>query len=70
MGNQKVPKKQQLLYIKDVEQITGRNRLTLRRWWVKGLFPTPYMISNRLTWTTEVIEQWINFNNQEVQPIE
>jgi prophage regulatory protein len=51
-----------LLYIYDLEQITGRNRLTLRRWWSKGLFPTPSKINAVLVWRKEVIDEWINTN--------
>lgn len=52
--------KQQLLYIQDVEQITGRNRLTLRRWWNKGKFPPPSKLhSSVLAWHTEEIQGWI-----------
>lgn len=52
----------QLLYINDLEQITGRNRLTLRRWWKKGLFPKPSKINSVLVWRTEIIQNWINEN--------
>lgn len=55
---------QEILFIKDVERIIGRNRLTLRRWWQKGLFPKPKLINNRLAWHTDSIEQWINENIQ------
>lgn len=54
--------KQELLYITHLEQMTGRNRVTLRRWWNKGLFPKPSKINSVLVWRTEVIEQWINEN--------
>ncbi|MGQ3888470.1 helix-turn-helix transcriptional regulator [Legionella sp. CNM-1927-20] len=54
--------KQVLLYITNVEQMTGRNRLTLRRWWNKGIFPRPSKINSVLVWRTEVIEQWIKRN--------
>lgn len=54
------PFKQKLLFIQDVEQIIGRNRLTLRRWWTAGKFPKPTKLNGTaLAWKTEVIEQWI-----------
>lgn len=49
-----------LYFIKDVEQIVRRNRLTLRRWWESEKFPKPILINNRLAWRTDVIHQWIN----------
>lgn len=52
-----------LLYIKDVEQIIGRNRLTLRRWWQNGKFPKPTKLNgNVLAWRSETIVVWINQN--------
>ena len=52
---------QKLLFIKDVEQIIGRNRLTLRRWWEKSKFPRPTKLNGTvLAWRTDVIDQWIN----------
>lgn len=57
---------QQLLYIKDVEQIIGRNRLTIRRWWEKGQFPKPTKLhSNVLAWKVTAIQSWINENIKE-----
>ncbi|HRD71272.1 MAG TPA: AlpA family phage regulatory protein [Legionella sp.] len=59
------PLKQQLLFIQDVEQNIGRNRLTLRRWWSAGKFPKPTKLNGTaLAWQTEVIEQWITLNTQ------
>ena len=55
--------KQQLLYIKDVELLTGRSAMTLRRWWKQGKFPKPTKHSV-LIWRADVIEQWINQNIQ------
>ncbi len=52
--------KPQIYFIKDAEQIIGRNRLTLRRWWEKNNFPKPILINNRLAWHAETIEEWIN----------
>ena len=55
--------KQKLLYIQDVEQIIGRSRLTLRRWWMAGHFPIPTKLnSSVLAWRTESIERWIDQN--------
>ena len=52
--------KPKLYFIKDVEQIVRRNRLTLRRWWESEKFPKPILINNRLAWLADVIHQWIN----------
>lgn len=53
--------KQEVLYIKDVEQITGRNRLTIRRWWEKGKFPKPIKLhSSVLAWHTQTIQTWLS----------
>ena len=51
-----------LYFIKDAEQIIRRNRLTLRRWWESEKFPKPQLISNRLAWHADVIDQWIDEN--------
>lgn len=53
----------QVYYIDDLEQITGRNRLTLRRWWEKGKFPKPTKLhSSVLAWNAMTIQRWINEN--------
>ncbi|VEG91211.1 helix-turn-helix transcriptional regulator [Legionella spiritensis] len=53
--------KQQILFIKDVERLIGRNRNTLRRWWLTGKFPRPVKIHDSLlTWHYGVVENWIN----------
>ena len=53
--------KQKLLLTKDVEQITGINRVTLRRWWSDGCFPAPVKLSGGvLAWHYDDIHQWIN----------
>ncbi|HHT9843884.1 TPA: helix-turn-helix transcriptional regulator [Legionella pneumophila] len=52
---------QQLLFTKDVEQITGFNRITLRRWWKVGYFPAPVKLNGTvLAWHHDDIHQWIN----------
>ncbi|HAU0120903.1 TPA: AlpA family phage regulatory protein [Legionella pneumophila] len=53
--------KQQLLFTKDVEQITGFNRVTLRRWWREGHFPAPVKLNGSvLAWHYDDIHQWID----------
>ena len=53
--------KQQLLFTKDVEKITGFNRVTLRRWWREGYFPAPVKLNGRvLAWHHDDIHQWID----------
>lgn len=57
--------KQQLLFTKDVEQITGFKRVTLRRWWREGCFPAPVKLNGSvLTWLYNNIHQWINGNTK------
>jgi predicted DNA-binding transcriptional regulator AlpA len=58
---------QKICFIKDAEQLIGRNRLTLRRWWKKNIFPKPALINNRLAWKADIINAWINLNVQEVK---
>lgn len=54
-----------LLYIRDVEQIINKNRLTLRRWWKAGKFPKPTLLNGTaLAWSTTTIEKWIQQNLQ------
>ncbi len=59
--------KQQLLFTKDVEQITGFNRVTLRRWWSEGHFPVPVKLKGSvLAWHYDDIHQWINDSTKRV----
>ncbi len=54
---------QQVLFINDLEQIIGRNRLTLRRWWLEGKFPQPVKLNgSTLVWHSETINRWIEQN--------
>ncbi|VEG89603.1 helix-turn-helix transcriptional regulator [Legionella spiritensis] len=63
----KYPIEQQLLFIKDVEKITGCNRMTLRRWWIAGNFPKPVKLNGSvLAWHYDIIEQWINDNTKQI----
>lgn len=62
--SQTVSKK--ILYIKDLERVIGRNRLTLRRWWERNKFPKPVMLNNRLAWPTGIVDQWITLNTHGV----
>lgn len=51
---------QQVLFITDLEKMMGRNRLTLRRWWMEGKFPAPVKLNGTaLAWHVEVINDWI-----------
>lgn len=57
------PLSQQVLFITDLEIIIGRNRLTLRRWWLEGKFPPPVKLNGTtLAWHAEAINDWINQN--------
>lgn len=52
---------QQVLFITDVEKIIGRNRLTLRRWWLEGKFPEPIKLNGTtLVWHADCVHQWID----------
>lgn len=52
--------KRKILYINDVEQLTGFHRSTLRRKWKKDQFPKPILLdSTRLIWHIDTINQWI-----------
>lgn len=54
---------QQIFFITDLEKITGRNRLTLRRWWIDGKFPKPIKLNGTtLAWHIDTINKWINQN--------
>lgn len=54
---------QQVLFINDLEKIIGRNRLTLRRWWMDGKFPPPIKLNGTtLAWRTDTVYEWINQN--------
>ena len=51
---------QKILFINDLEKIIGRNRLTLRRWWLKG---KPVKLNGTaLAWHAETIHEWIRQN--------
>ena len=52
---------QQVFFITDLEKIIGRNRLTLRRWWMDGKFPRPVKLNGTtLAWHSNAIDEWIN----------
>jgi prophage regulatory protein len=54
---------QQIFFITDLEKIIGRNRTTLRRWWLEGNFPTPIKLhGTTCAWHATVINQWIEKN--------
>lgn len=54
---------QQILFMNDIITIIGKDRLTLRRWWVEGKFPEPVKLHGRtLAWRREVIEEWLKKN--------
>ena len=51
--------------MKDLEEIIGRNRLTIRRWWEGGKFPPPVKLNGTtLAWHTETINDWIEQNTR------
>ena len=57
---------QQIYFIRDAEQLVGRNRQTLRRWWEQHIFPKPNLIKNRLAWSASSLHEWIKQNVQGV----
>lgn len=53
----------QLLFIKDLERMLSRDRLTLRRWWTTGKFPLPVKLhGSTLAWHRDAVETWITQN--------
>ncbi|HAT6977361.1 TPA: AlpA family phage regulatory protein [Legionella pneumophila] len=61
VSNNKMPK--QILFITDLEELLGRNRLTLRRWWTSGKFPQPVKLNGTtLAWHSETVNHWIQQN--------
>jgi prophage regulatory protein len=59
MGKSILTQKPKIYFIKDAEQIVGRNRLTLRRMWQRDEFPKPIKINNRVAWLSSVIDEWL-----------
>ncbi|MBY0377337.1 MAG: hypothetical protein K2Q33_02075 [Gammaproteobacteria bacterium] len=54
---------QQILFINDLERILGRNRLTIRRWWLEGKFPVPVKLNGTdLAWHIGTVNKWIDQN--------
>lgn len=52
---------QKVLFIPDIEKMIGRNRVTLRRWWLIGKFPQPVKLNGTtLAWHSDEIDSWIN----------
>lgn len=52
---------QKVLFIPDLEKMIGRNRVTLRRWWLTGKFPQPVKLNGTtLAWHSDEIDSWIN----------
>jgi predicted DNA-binding transcriptional regulator AlpA len=51
---------QKVLFIPDLEKMIGRNRVTLRRWWLTGKFPRPVKLNGTtLAWHCDEINNWI-----------
>lgn len=52
---------QKILFIPDLEKMIGRNRVTLRRWWLTGKFPQPVKLNGTtLAWHSDEIDSWID----------
>jgi len=66
MSDKSQPLEPKVYFKKQIEQITNRSIQTLRRWWEKNNFPKPILLSGRLSWHADTIEQWIKQNVQEV----
>lgn len=58
--------KPKIYFIKDIEDLVRRDRLTLRRWWNAGKFPVPTIIYGRVAWESDVVNLWLEnqFKNQ------
>ncbi len=51
---------QKVLFVPDLEKMIGRNRVTLRRWWLTGKFPRPVKLNGTtLAWHSDEIDEWI-----------
>ena len=49
-----------IIFIKQVEERTGKHRQTLWRWWNSGKFPKPTKVESQNAWLEEVVDQWID----------
>ena len=59
--HQQISVAQKILFIPDLEKMIGRNRITLRRWWLTGKFPQPVKLNGTtLAWHSDEIDNWIN----------
>lgn len=48
-----------ILWIADIERITGRHRMTISRWMKKGNFPKPRYVAASRAWTVHQIDEWL-----------
>jgi prophage regulatory protein len=62
-----VTNQQQVYFSSETEQLIGRDRQTLRRWWTSNIFPKPKLINKRLAWSASVLHEWITKNVHGVQ---
>jgi predicted DNA-binding transcriptional regulator AlpA len=46
------------LTAKDVENITGKSRMTIWRWVKLGVFPAPYYINGQRSWAESDLIVW------------
>ncbi len=62
-NDEKQPASQKVLFMSDVENMIGRSRVTLRRWWMSDKFPRPAKLNeSTLAWSAKDIESWIEQN--------
>ena len=54
MSNKKI------IFIKEAERRTGKNRITLWRWWQENKFPKPFKVESQNAWLESTIDQWID----------
>jgi predicted DNA-binding transcriptional regulator AlpA len=59
MANQALDLESKVYFKKHIEKITNLNIQTLRRMWTRNEFPQPKYIGNRLAWSADTIDQWI-----------
>jgi prophage regulatory protein len=56
----------QLLSIREVEQLTGIDEKSIRRWSKRGLFPAPLRCGRRMIrWQLSKITEWVALRQRE-----
>jgi predicted DNA-binding transcriptional regulator AlpA len=59
-GNKRVTALDEILWMRDVVQLTGKHRCTIHRWMHRGMFPRKNAPRSRPTgWLRSTIERWL-----------